>query len=243
MITNFNYMRKGRKVVMLVLLLLLIDQSVKIYIKTNFYYGEEHNVFGLNWFRLHFLENPGMAWGWKLGKGDIAKLALTLFRLVAVIWGVFYLKKVIRNQYHKGFIVCVAFIYAGAMGNLIDSLFYGLIFEKSDPNLLNIARAFPPEGGYAGLMYGHVVDMWYFPIIDTTLPKWFPIWGGKPFEFFAPVFNTADVWVSTGVIALLVFKKKFFKNKNKAMPGSTNHTVGKSKNPIQIGSDQDCKPE
>jgi signal peptidase II len=202
---------KSKHVVLLILLLLIIDQAIKVYIKTNFYYGEEHKVFGLSWFRLHFLENPGMAWGWKLGEGDVAKLALTLFRLVAVVWGTFYIKKIIKQQYHKGFIVCVAFIYAGALGNLIDSLFYGLIFEKSDPALQNIARAFQPVGGYAGLFYGHVVDMWYFPIINTTWPGWLPVWGGKPFEFFAPVFNTADVWVSTGVIALLIFQKRFVK--------------------------------
>lgn len=206
---------KGWKVILFVAILILIDQAIKIDIKTNYYYGEEHKVLGLDWFRLHFLENPGMAWGWKLGEGDSAKLALTILRLIAVIWGTFFLRKIIRNNYHKGFIICIAFIYAGALGNLIDGLFYGLIFEKSVPSLQNIARAFPPGGGYAGLMYGRVVDMWYLPIIDTTLPDWIPIWGGKPFEFFSPVFNTADIWVSAGVIALLIFQKKFFKHKTK----------------------------
>lgn len=204
---------KGRNAFVLILILITIDQIIKIYIKTNFYYGEEHKVLGLSWFRLHFIENPGMAWGWKLGEGDIAKVTLTLLRLVAVIWGTFYLNKIIHQKRHTGFIICVAFIYAGAFGNLIDSLFYGVIFEKSNPELINIARAFPPDGGYAGFMYGHVVDMWYFPIIRTILPHWLPVWGGKPFEFFAPVFNTADVWVSAGVIALLVFQKRFFPQK------------------------------
>jgi len=205
---------KPRTVILLILLLLFIDQAIKVYIKTNFYYGEEHKVFGLDWFRLHFLENPGMAWGWKLGKGNIAKLALTLLRFAAIIWGIFYIRKIVRQKRHRGFITAVAFLYAGALGNLIDSLFYGLIFEKSDPELLNIARAFPPQGGYAGLMYGNVVDMWYFPIINTTLPNWLPVWGGKPFDFFSPVFNTADVWVSSGMIAILIFQKKFFPKKD-----------------------------
>ncbi|MFZ5977675.1 MULTISPECIES: lipoprotein signal peptidase [Hydrotalea] len=204
---------KLKQVVLFILFLVVIDQAIKFYIKTNFYYGEEHKVFGLNWFRLHFIENSGMAWGWKLGKGDIAKVALTLFRLIAVIWGSFYIKKIISKNYHKGFIICVAFIYAGALGNLIDSLFYGLIFENSDPDLENIARAFSSNGGYAGLMYGRVVDMWYFPLINTTLPSGLPIWAGKHFEFFQPVFNTADVWVSTGVITLLIFQKRFLKKK------------------------------
>lgn len=208
---------KARTVFLLIVILVLIDQAIKVYIKTHFYYGEEIKVFGLSWFRLHFLENPGMAWGLKLGEGDVAKLALTLFRLAAVIWGAFYLKKIIQKHYHKGFITCVALVYAGAMGNLIDSLFYGVVFEKSDPHLLNIAKAFPPEGGYAGFMYGHVVDMWYFPIIRTTLPDWMPIWGGKPFEFFSPVFNTADVWVSIGVITIIIFQKKFFKHNSTKM--------------------------
>lgn len=205
---------KSRQTILFILLLLVIDQAIKVYIKTNFYYGEEHKVFGLNWFRLHFIENAGMAWGWKLGEGDIAKVALTLIRLGAVIWGSFYIKRIIQQQQHTGFIISVALIYAGALGNLIDSLFYGLIFEKSDPALQNIAHAFHPGGGYAGLLYGHVVDMWYFPIINITLPGWLPFWGGKNFEFFQPVFNTADVWVSAGVILLLVFQKRFFNKKN-----------------------------
>lgn len=204
---------KMNRAVLLIFLLLLIDQAIKIYIKTNFYYGEEQKVFGLNWFRLYFIENAGMAWGWKFGDGNIAKIALTLFRLVAVIWGSFYIKKIINKNYHKGFIICVAFIYAGALGNLIDSLFYGLIFEESNPALQNVARAFQPNGGYAGLMHGRAVDMWYFPIINATLPSWLPVWGAKNFEFFAPVFNTADVWVSTGVMAMLIFQKRFAKKK------------------------------
>lgn len=202
---------KSRNIVLLILLLIFIDQAIKIYIKTNFYYGEEHKVF--EWFRIYFIENPGMAWGLKLGKGDLGKLALTLFRLAAVIWGTFYLRKIIRKKYHPGFIVSVAFVYAGAIGNLLDSLFYGLIFEKSDRVTQNIAKAFKSGSGYAGLGFGHVVDMWYFPIIRTTLPDWVPIWGGEYFEFFSPVFNTADVWVSTGVISILIFQKKFLKKK------------------------------
>lgn len=204
-----NILLKPRQIALFILLLLLMDQAIKVYIKTHFYYGEEVKVF--DWFRLYFIENPGMAWGWKLGEGDVAKLVLSLFRLVAVIWGSFYLRRIIREHYHKGFIICIAFIYAGALGNLVDSIFYGLIFEESNPMLQNIAKAFQQGGGYADLMYGRVVDMWYFPIIKTTLPLWLPIWGGNHFEFFSPVFNTADVWVSTGVTTLLLFQKRFKK--------------------------------
>ena len=211
---------KGKSIIILISLLVLIDQAIKVYIKTNFYYGEEHKVF--DWFRIHFIENPGMAWGLKLGGGDAGKLALTLVRLVAVIWGIFYIRKIIQKHWHRGFIISVAFIYAGALGNLIDSLFYGLIFEKSDPITQNVASAFTTQSGYAGFMFGPVVDMWYFPIIRTTLPEGFPVWGGQYFEFFSPVFNTADVWVSAGMITILIFQKKFFKKSGIAMPHKKN---------------------
>lgn len=208
---------KTRNITLLILVLVFIDQIIKVYIKTHFYYGEEHKVFGLNWFRFHFLENPGMAWSWKFGQGDIAKLALTTFRLGAVIWGSFYIAKIIRRKSHPGFIISVAFIYAGALGNLIDSFFYGLIFEKSDPVTHNIAHAFSPDRGYAGLMFGQVVDMWYFPIFVGKLPEWIPLWGGNDFEFFQPVFNTADIWVSTGVTTILIFQKRYFWKGNKSL--------------------------
>ena len=189
--------------------IIIADQCLKFYIKLNFYAGEEHKILG-NWFRLHFVENEGMAWGWKFG-GGFGKIALTLFRLVAVIWGSFLLKDFIKKQYHKGFIVCASLIYAGALGNLIDSLFYGLFFENSDMFTQNVAHLVSVGKGYAGVLHGRVVDMLYFPIISAHYPSWFPFWGGEPFEFFSPVFNIADASISVGVITLLVFQNKFFK--------------------------------
>ena len=202
---------KLRTVALFIILLLVADQALKYYIKTNYTLGEEHNVLG-NWFRLHFVENEGMAWGLQFG-GDFGKIILTLFRLVAVIWGTFYLRNIVEKKYHTGFIICAALIYAGAFGNLIDSMFYGLIFNASDP--FTTAALLPPEGGYTNFLHGKVVDMLYFPIIETSYPPWFPIanWRGEPFEFFSPVFNLADASISTGVIALLVFQKKFFLHK------------------------------
>jgi signal peptidase II len=154
-----------------------------------------------------------MAYGWKLG-GGWGKIALTVFRLVAVIVGTFYIKGVIEKKYHVGYIICVTFIYAGAIGNLIDSLFYGMIFEFSDPYGQNLAYAIWQkgfQGGYANLLHGKVVDMLYFPIIEgATFPSWVPIWGGESFEFFRPVFNIADAAISGGVISILVFQTKFF---------------------------------
>jgi signal peptidase II len=177
--------------------------------------GQEVKVLGLNWFRIHFVENEGMAWGWKMG-GEWGKVALTLFRLVAVIAGVFIIRDFIRKKYHPGFIYCSALIFAGALGNLIDSMFYGMIFNASDPYALNVAQIFPKEG-YAGFLHGKVVDMLYFPIITNTyFPAWFPIWGGEDFEFFRPVFNIADAAISVGVIAILIFQNKFFKKEEEA---------------------------
>lgn len=200
---------KKLHVVLLILAILLVDQVFKFYIKTNYYLGEDHSVIG-NWFRLHFVENEGMAWGWKLGEsGSWGKVVLTLFRLVAVFFGVYYLNKIIREKFHKGFIICVALIFAGAVGNLIDSMFYGLIFEESNPFAQNVAN-FLPEKGYAGFLHGKVVDMLFFPIIDGTYPEWFPFWGGQSFLFFSPVFNIADTSISTGLIAILIFQNKFF---------------------------------
>jgi len=201
---------KGKHVALIILAVILIDQSLKFYIKTNYYLGEEHNVIG-NWFRLHFVENEGMAWGWQFG-GDFGKIILTLFRLAAVIFGTFYLRSIIKKKYHWGFIVCASLIYAGALGNLLDSMFYGLIFSNSEPFLT--AQLFPEGGGYTTFLHGKVVDMLYFPIItDAHWPSWVPVWGGDDFEFFRPVFNIADASISVGVIALLIWQKKFFLKK------------------------------
>ena len=201
---------KGSKVFLIIFALVVADQALKIYIKTHYHAGESHAVIG-NWFRLYFIENEGMAYGWRLG-GDSGKLILTLFRLAAVIFGVFYLKKIIAKKYHPGFILCASLIFAGALGNLIDSMFYGMLFQDSNVVLVNVAK-YSPGHGYAGFLHGKVVDMLYFPIIrDAHFPSWFPIWHGQDFEFFRPIFNLADASISVGVIAILIFQKYFFKN-------------------------------
>jgi len=211
---------KAKQVVFLILAVIFIDQASKFYIKLNYFAGEEHNVLG-TWFKLHFVENEGMAWGWKFG-GEFGKIALTLFRLVAVIWGSFLLRDFIRRKYHRGFIICASLIYAGALGNLIDSLFYGLIFEYSNPFSQNVATLLPATGGYAGFLHGKVVDMLYFPIITNAhYPAWVPFVGGEEFEFFRPVFNIADAAISAGVIAILVFQNKFFTHP----PKEQHHTI------------------
>ncbi len=204
---------KIRQTIFIIAFIVIIDQLFKIWIKTHFYIGQEIKILGASWFRLHFVENEGMAWGIKLGE-DLGKIMLTLFRLIAIIVGAFYIRTLIRKPAHKGFIICVAFIYAGALGNLIDSMFYGLIFDSSDPFTRNIAQWFPSGGGYGSFLQGKVVDMVYLPIINGIhLPSWMPIWGGKTFDFFEPVFNIADASISIGVIAIIIFQRRFFKKK------------------------------
>lgn len=196
---------KFRHVLLIVLLVLLADQFSKIYIKTHFFYGEELPVLG-SWFRLHFIENEGMAFGMKFGD-HYGKLFLTLFRLVAVGYGFYFIQKtLIKEKYHNGLILCAALILAGALGNSIDSVFYGKIFSASS---FHMAHFVPWGQGYADMFHGRVVDMLYFPLLTGTWPSWVPVWGGEEFEFFRPVFNIADTAISGGVISILVFQKKF----------------------------------
>lgn len=204
---------KKQTVIIIVAAIILLDQILKFYVKLNYYAGEEHNILG-EWFKFHFVENEGMAWGWKFG-GDVGKITLTIFRLIAVIWGTFLIRDFIKKGYHKGFIICAALIYAGALGNLIDSMMYGLIFD-STYNIHNfqnagvVAQSFTGKG-YGSFLQGKVVDMLYFPIIHSRFPAWMPIWGGERFEFFSPVFNLADASISCGVITIFLFQNKFFK--------------------------------
>ncbi|OSZ79327.1 lipoprotein signal peptidase [Chitinophagaceae bacterium IBVUCB1] len=200
---------KYRNAIFILLIIIIADQWLKYYIKTNFYYGQEVNVIG-NWFKLHFIENEGMAFGMKLNDAATGKLILTLFRLVAVVFGFFLLKRLVNKQYTKGAIICGALILAGALGNLIDSIFYGMIFSESS---FHVAKLMPWGQGYGKVFHGRVVDMFYFPLIDTTLPTWVPFMGGKNFVFFEPVFNIADAAISTGVLVLVFFQKKLIHKK------------------------------
>jgi signal peptidase II len=212
-----NPIVKVRQVVFIILLILLADQALKIYIKTHYHLGENHNMLG-SWFELHFVENKGMAWGWEFG-GNFGKLFLTLFRLFAVFFGVYYIRKIVRERQSRGFIVCVALIFAGAVGNLIDSLFYGMIFTESPEHTLEVAKMVTPGNGYGGFLHGKVVDMLHFPLFKAHWPQWMPWVGGDQFEFFGPVFNIADAAISVGVITILVFQNRFFnKKKDKSTP-------------------------
>jgi signal peptidase II len=198
-------MKGYTKPLILIFLVLIADQVLKTWIKTNMFLGQEYKIIG-NWFIIHFTENNGMAFGLEFG-GEFGKLALSLFRVLAVAGIGYGLHYLIKRKYHRGLILNVALIFAGAMGNIIDSVFYGVIYK------------------YAGLLHGQVVDMLYFPIISGTFPSWLPFWANERFEFFRPVFNLADAAISIGVISILIFQKRYFKEEVKDEIGINNETV------------------
>lgn len=186
-------------------MVLVIDQAVKIWIKTTMYLGQEFPVLG-NWFYIHFTENPGMAFGMEFG-GEWGKLALSLFRIVAVS-GIAYVLFTLPKTTPKGLKICGSLILAGAIGNIIDSAFYGVIFNDSFNQL---ATFFPEGGGYETFLHGRVVDMFWFPLFEGTFPEWFPLWAGEDYLFFRPVFNIADAAISVGIVLIFIFQKRFFK--------------------------------
>ena len=192
-----------RKAYLLIFLVLLVDQISKIYVKTNFILGDEYPVF--SWFKIHFIENEGMAWGTKI-PGEYGKLILTIFRIFAVFGIGYWLYDSVKKKASAYLVVAIALIFAGATGNILDSVFYGVIFDGSYNNL---ATLFSPEP-YGTWFHGLVVDMFYFPIWKGNLPGWIPFFGGKEFEFFNAIFNVADIAISTGVGILLVFNKRAF---------------------------------
>lgn len=189
---------RGYLALIIILAVIIIDQVVKIWIKTHFYLGETHEV--TSWFQIHFIENNGMAFGWELG----SKLLLTLFRVVLTALLIVYMWKLrLRSDIKTGYMVCLALITAGAIGNIIDCAFYGLVFDNPAPP--EVATLFPDGGGYGTFLHGRVVDMLYFPLVSWYWPEWMPWIGGERFEFFQPVFNIADAAISVGIIALLLF--------------------------------------
>lgn len=200
-----------KRPLLIIFLVLFVDQGVKILVKTHMYLGQEIHVFG-NWFIIHFTENYGMAFGLELG-GSIGKFFLSIFRIVAVIGIGLYLWYLVKHKRHPGLITAFALIFAGAIGNIIDSAFYGLIFSESNYQL---SQLFPPGGGYAGFLQGRVVDMLYFPIVEGHFPSWFPGWGGQEFIFFRPVFNISDSSITVGVAMILLFQKKYFHKETQA---------------------------
>ena len=203
-----------KKAILLIFVILLIDQISKFYIKTHFVLSEKHVVF--SWFQIVFVENEGMAWGTKISdfipfvSERLAKLSLSLFRIVAVFGIGYWLVSVVKHKASKTLIIAVALILAGALGNIIDSVFYGVLFNGSHGE---VATFLPSGGGYASLFHGKVVDMLHFPIWNGFLPDWVPFFGGRFFTFFEPVFNMADMAISVGIGILIFFNKRAFKEK------------------------------
>ncbi len=203
-------MSKLQKSILIVVLVLLVDQILKIWIKTNMTLGQEFPVIG-NWFIIHFVENNGMAFGFEFG-GNYGKIFLSLFRVVAVFGIGWYILQLIKKGLPMGFIACVSLIFAGAIGNIIDSAFYGLVFNDSYGE---VSTLFPAGGGYASFLHGRVVDMFYFPLLSGIFPNWVPLVGGTDFQFFRPVFNVADSAISVGIFSIIIFYRKQFNNLDK----------------------------
>ena len=191
---------RGMLASIVVFLVLLIDQIIKIAVKTNMRIGD--HIVITDWFLIRFIENNGMAWGMELG----SKLFLSVFRIIAVALIIYYIVKLVKAKADRGYIVLISMICAGAFGNIVDSLLYGQIFTESTP--WSVATLTEFGHGYAAPLMGKVVDMFYFPIIDTMLPEWVPFWGGEHFIFFSPIFNFADASISVGVILILIFFRK-----------------------------------
>ena len=202
-------MKRSRLVLLVVTLVLVVDQASKFWVKLNMPYGSEFEILGLERALIHFVENPGMAFGIEFG-GSFGKLALSLFRVFAVGFLIYLIRQLVRQRASRGLLVCFGLILAGAIGNIIDSAFYGLIFSASGTH--TPATLFPEGGGYAPFLYGRVVDMLYFPLFDGHFPDWLPVWGGEYFLFFRPVFNVADAAISVGVVCLIAFYSSFFRH-------------------------------
>ena len=193
-----------RKIFLTAFILVLIDQILKIWIKTHFILGEEFQIF--DWFIIQFVENNGMAFGMEFG-GYLGKMLLTLFRIIVVGIGIKYIIKLAKTKMPDGALIALGLIVGGAIGNIIDSSFYGIIFNDSYSNL---AQFLPETGGYSSFLHGEVVDMLYFPLLNSHYPDWLPIWGGEHFIFFRPVFNIADAGISVGIFMILLFYRKAF---------------------------------
>jgi signal peptidase II len=200
-------MSKGNKAVLLIILILVADQILKFWVKTHMVIGQEIHLFG-NWGLLHFIENNGMAFGMEMG-GHSGKILLSLFRIVAIGGICWFLVSLIKKKSNTGLVLAVSSILAGAAGNIIDSAFYGIIFSES---YTQPAVLFPPDGGYSSFLLGKVVDMFYFPVINTQWPDWSPFRPGETLIFFRPVFNIADSAITCGVFAIVLFQKKMFRD-------------------------------
>jgi signal peptidase II len=194
-----------KKVLTTALLLLVLDQLLKFWTKTNMFLGQEFRIF--DWFIIHFTENNGMAFGLEFG-GDTGKIILSVFRIIVIVWGFTYINTLTKTSLPSGLLVALGLVFGGAIGNIVDGVFYGVLFNDS---YNQIAEFLPAVGGYSTFLMGKVVDMFYFPLINTHFPSWIPFFGGEHFIFFRPVFNIADAGISVGMFVLILFYRKHFR--------------------------------
>ena len=227
-------MKRSLLPVFIILAVIILDQVLKFHIKTNYFLREEHAVLGLQWFKIHFTENEGMAFGWSFG-GKAGKLALTLFRIIAVSFIGYYLVYLVKRLAPIGLLISISLVFAGAMGNIIDSVFYGMIFSESTE--FSKATFMPEDGGYSGLFYGNVVDMLYFPLSKGYYPSWIPGIGGDYYIFFRPVFNLADSAITIGVLSVLLFQRRYFLQKEEVGLSSTDPVAEVDSGDIQTEAD------
>ncbi len=232
-------MKASYQVAIIVFLVLLVDQVLKFWVKTNLVIGEEIHLLGFDWARIHFVENNGMAFGMSIG-GEYGKLALSSFRILAVGGLLYYIRHLIIHRATFGLLFSFSLILAGAIGNIIDSAFYGLIFSESYHGS-GLATLLPEGGGYATFLHGKVVDMLYFPMFEGVFPHWIPFWGGKSFLFFRPVFNIADMSITIGVINILIFQRSFFSNPENEEPKATYPEM--ERGTIEVAEGQPSEPD
>ncbi len=218
-------MKRSSILIFLILFVVIVDQALKVYIKLNYNLQGGFNILGLDWAKIYFIENDGMAFGLSFG-GKLGKYMLSIFRIFLVGFLIYFLKLIINSKESFGLQISFALIIAGALGNIIDSAFYGMIFSES-PYHSGAATFLPEGGGYAGFLQGKVVDMFYFPMIRSTFPNWFPFWGGEQFLFFRPVFNVADSAISIGVAIILIFYRSFFMSDKKKTESESANTIVK----------------
>jgi signal peptidase II len=225
---KLRHLKRSHILILVILVVVILDQWLKIYVKTNLSYGTGFDILGLSWAKIHFVENEGMAFGITFGDkclgvtsddgscqglkltSESGKLILSVFRIIMVGFLSYFIIELHKAKESLGLLISLSMILAGAVGNIIDSAFYGIIFSSS-PYHSGVAELFPEDGGYAPFLFGHVVDMFYFPLVDTRLPSWIPFFGGDRFEFFRPVFNVADASISVGVASILLFHRSFLK--------------------------------
>lgn len=220
-----------KRAILIILAVLVADQALKYWVKTSFFLGESIPLFGpgQDWAWLQFVENKGMAFGLEFG-GEAGKMALTLFRMVALVGIGYLLWKAAKQARSKTMVISLSLVFAGALGNIIDSAFYGVLFSASTP--FQKAVLFPPEGGYAPFLHGAVVDMFYFPVLHGRFPEWLPFWGGEEYEFFRPVFNIADAAISVGIVMVILVQRHEDKRaraeeaKNAPAPGAPEGRMG-----------------